>query len=317
MKILVTGGAGFIGSNLCRRLAQEPRVSEVTVLDDLSTGVRSNLDGVAVTLHEKSLLDEESLERATRGCDAVIHLAALGSVPRSIADPVATHEANARGTLNVLQAARAAGGAQVVLASSSSVYGANRALPKVEDMTCMPMSPYAVSKLAAEQYAMAFARCYDLPVLPFRFFNVYGPRQRAGHAYAAVIPVFVDAALRGRPLPVHGDGTQSRDFTYVDTVTATLTQAVLGGVTAPPTNLAFGTRTDLNTVIRVLEETLGRRLEVDRRPSRPGDVPHSQADDARLRRHFPDVAPFPLAEGVRRTVAWMESLRDARSDTAA
>jgi UDP-glucose 4-epimerase len=317
VKILVTGGAGFIGSNLCRRLAQEPRVSDVVVLDDLSTGFRSNLEGVGVSLHETSLLDESGLARAARGCEAIIHLAALGSVPRSVADPVATHEANARGTLNVLQAARAAGGLQVVLASSSSVYGANPALPKVEDMACMPMSPYAVSKLAAEQYAMAFARCYGLPVLPFRFFNVYGPRQRAGHAYAAVVPVFVDAALRGLPLPVHGDGTQSRDFTFVDTVTAVLSQAVLDKVTSEPTNLAFGTRTELNAVIQVLEQILGHPLEIDRRPSRPGDVPHSQAGNDRLRRHFPDVRPFPLTEGIQRTVEWMRSLPRARTESAA
>ena len=235
---------------------------------------------------------------AISGCSAVVHLAALGSVPRSVADPIATHEANARGTLNILQAARAEGDIHVVLASSSSVYGANPTLPKVEDMACLPTSPYAVSKLATEQYAMAFARCYDLPVLPLRFFNVYGPNQMPGHAYAAVIPVFVAAALRGSPLPVHGDGQQSRDFTFVDTVIEVLTHAVLQRVTAGPTNLAFGTRTDLNTVIALVAEALGRSVEVDRLPARPGDVRHSQADNTRLRSLFPEIRPTPLAEGL-------------------
>jgi UDP-glucose 4-epimerase len=145
-------------------------------------------------------------------------------------------------------------------------------------------------------------------VLPFRFFNVYGPYQMPNHAYAAVIPVFVAAALEGKPLPVHGDGRQSRDFTFVDTVTEVLTQAVVRRVTAGPTNLAFGTRTDLATVIDVLEEVLGRPLEIDRRPPRPGDVRHSQADNARLRSLFPDVRPYPLEKGVATTVAWMETL---------
>lgn len=308
MKVLVTGGAGFIGSNLCRRLAQEPRVREIVVIDDLSTGHEDNLDGLDVQLHRRSVLDEASLSAAASGCSAIVHLAALGSVPRSVADPIATHEVNARGTLNVLQAARAAGDLHVVLASSSSVYGANPTLPKTEDMTCAPISPYAVTKLAGEQYALAFAQCYGLPVLPLRFFNVYGPRQRPGHAYAAVIPVFVEAALTGRPLPVHGDGQQSRDFTFVDTVTEVVTQAVASRVTAGPTNLAFGTRTNLMTVVDVLGEVLGRRIAIDHRPARPGDVRHSQADNARLRSLFPSVAPCSLEQGIARTVEWMQPL---------
>jgi UDP-glucose 4-epimerase len=308
VKVLVTGGAGFIGSNLCRRLAQESKIREIVVLDDLSTGFEANLQGLGLPIHRASLLDQTRVATAMAGCDAVVHLAALGSVPRSVADPVATHEANARGTLNVLQAARAEGNLHVVLASSSSVYGANPTLPKAEHLACLPMSPYAVSKLATEQYAMAFAQCYDLPVLPFRFFNVYGPRQMPGHAYAAVIPVFVAAALTGSPVPVHGDGHQSRDFTFVDTVTEVLTRAVVERVTSGPTNLAFGTRTDLMTVLSVLEEVLGRRVEIERRPARPGDVRHSQADNTRLRALFPDVTPSPLEKGIANTVEWMQTL---------
>lgn len=317
MRVLVTGGAGFIGSNLCRRLLLEPQVREVVVLDDLSTGLMSNLEGLPVTFHRGSILVDADVRTAIAGCSAVVHLAALGSVPRSVADPIATHEANVRGTLNVLQAARTAGNIHVVLASSSSVYGANPQLPKVEDMTCLPVSPYAVSKLAAEQYAMAFANCYDLPVLPFRFFNVYGPRQRPDHTYAAVIPVFTAAALREVPVPVHGDGRQSRDFTFVDTVTEVLTQAVAQGTTSAPANLAFGTRTDLGTVVRVLEEVLGRRVDIGHQPARPGDVRHSQADNTRLRALFPGVQPVTLHEGIRRTVEWMQPLLHRQAGSAA
>lgn len=207
----------------------------------------------------------------------------------------------------MLEAARRNDNAHVVLASSSSVYGANPTLPKVETLQTMPMSPYAVSKLATEQYAMAYRYCYDLPVLPFRFFNVYGPGQLPGHAYAAVVPVFLDAALSGKPLPLNGDGEQSRDFTYVGTVVETLTQAVLGRVTGGPTNLAFGTRTTLNELIRRIEHALGRSLEIDRRDTRPGDVRHSQADNAALRTLFPGITATPLETGLTETLRWFET----------
>lgn len=305
MKILVTGGAGFVGSNLCQRLLREPAVEEVRVIDDLSTGYRDNLDGLDVTFHEASILDRNRLSEAANGVNAIVHLAALGSVPRSVADPVSSHDANATGTLFVLEAARAEGNVHVVLASSSSVYGANPVIPKREDLTCMPMSPYAVSKLATEQYAVAFARCYDLPVLPFRFFNIYGPSQRAGHAYAAVIPAFIDAALRGNPLRVNGDGLQSRDFTYVGTVAEVITESLVRKVTAGPTNLAFGTRTNLIELIELIGAETGRDLTVEHGPDRAGDVKHSQADNSSLRELFPDLAPVALEQGVRETVRWM------------
>ena len=317
MRVLVSGGAGFIGSNLCRRLVHDAAVDEVVVIDDFSTGHEANLDDIEVSLHRASILDERAVAVAVAGCDTIVHLAALGSVPRSVADPIATHEVNVRGTLNVLQAARAAGGRHVVLASSSSVYGANPTLPKVETAACQPMSPYAVSKLAAEQYPMAFAQCYSLPALPFRFFNVYGPGQRPGQAYAAVVPVFVDAALAERPLPLHGDGRQSRDFTFVDTVTEVLTRAVLEGVTAEPTNLAFGTRTDLRSVIEMLADVLGRGVEVQNLPARSGDVRHSQADNSRLQNLFPDIEPAPLHHGLKATLDWMRSLANEKVDARA
>ncbi len=308
MKVVVTGGAGFIGANLCRELSEHPGV-QVTALDDLSTGRRDNLDGVDAEFVEGSILDRALLDEVMAGAASVVHLAAIPSVPRSVADPMASHAANATGTLEVLEAARRAGGAHVVLASSSSVYGRNPRLPKHEDLRCEPMSPYAVSKLAAESYALSHAACYGMEVLPFRFFNVFGPLQPAGHAYAAVIPAFIDAALAGLPLPVHGDGTQSRDFTYVESVTEVLTHAVLARVSSTdPVNLAFGTRTTLLEAIAVLEDVLGRPLEVEHQPLRPGDVPHSQADNSRLRALFPNLTPTPLHTGLERTVAWFESL---------
>ena len=209
----------------------------------------------------------------------------------------------------MLQAARRAGGLHVVVASSSSVYGANRELPKRESMRTAPISPYAVSKQATEAYAMSFGHTYGLPVLAFRFFNVYGPLQAAGHAYAAVVPAFVDAALRNVPLTVHGDGEQTRDFTYVGTVARVLTDAVVRKVTdLEPVNLAFGSRTSLNGLIDDLGEILGRRPQVDHVEPRAGDVRDSQADNARLRHHFPDVEPFALREGLQATVDWFRTL---------
>ena len=228
VRVCVTGAAGFIGSHLVDRLVAE---HDVVGIDDLSTGNIANLEhrGQSIRLIEGSILDAEALRTATDGVDAIVHLAAIPSVPRSIADPVASHEANATGTLRVLEAARAQGDVHVIVASSSSVYGANPTLPKHEGLVAQPMSPYAVSKLAAEQYTLAWQHSYGLRTLPFRFFNVYGPRQAPGHAYAAVIPAFVHAALTGEPLTVHGDGTQSRDFTYVGTVVDVIVDAITTG----------------------------------------------------------------------------------------
>ena len=314
VRVVVTGGAGFIGSNLCRRLVATPAVERVVVLDDLSTGSAGNLDDIdadVVELVVGSILDEPVLGRATDGADAIVHLAALPSVPRSIRDPVASHVVNATGTVHVLEAARRTG-AHVVVASSSSVYGATPTLPKLEDLPARPMSPYAASKLAAEAYTNAYSRSYDLATLAFRLFNVFGPRQSAGHAYAAVVPSFVAAALAGRPLMVDGDGTQTRDFTFVDSVTAVIVDAVVRRVSDPePVNLAFGTCTDLLTLIGRLEAVIGRPLQRRHRPPRVGDVAHSQADTTRLRALFADVVPVPLDDGLAATVEWMRSLTPA------
>jgi len=309
VKVVVTGGAGFIGSNLGRELLSRPDVDEVIALDDLSTGFRANLEGTGIRLLEGTILDPDALDAACDGADAVVHLAALPSVPRSVLDPVASHHANATGTLEVLQAARRAGDLHVVVASSSSVYGANRELPKREGMRTAPISPYAVSKQATEAYAMSFGHTYGLPTLAFRFFNVYGPLQAAGHAYAAVVPAFVDAALRGEPLTIHGDGEQTRDFTYVGSVTRVIADAVTRRVTdLEPVNLAFGTRTTLNALVGELSDVLGFAPQVEHVEPRTGDVRDSQADNARLRHHFPDVEPVPLREGLEQTLDWFRTL---------
>lgn len=307
-RVVVTGGAGFIGAHLSIELAG--RGNSVVVVDDLSTGSLDNLTGASAELLEGTILDPALLDAAMQGADAVVHLAAIPSVPRSVAAPLASHHANATGTLQVLEAARRAGLGQVVLASSSSVYGASAVMPKHEGLPTAPRSPYAVSKLATEAYAIAYHHCYGLGVLPFRFFNVFGPLQAAGHAYAAVIPAFVDAALDGRPLPLQGDGTQSRDFTYVGTVVRVIADAVERQVlSAEPVNLAFGGRTSLNELIALLEQILGRPLERESLPFRDGDVPHSQAASERLRALFPDVEPVPLEDGVRQTVRWFKEQR--------
>ena len=308
MKIVVTGGAGFIGANLCRRLAAHGSC-EVVAFDDLSTGRRQNLDDVpGARLVEGSILDRRHLDEVVRGAHSIVHLAARPSVPRSVSDPLASHEANATGTIRVLEAARQTGVHHVVVASSSSVYGANPELPKHEDLAPRPRSPYAASKLAAESYALAYASSYGSKVLALRFFNVFGPLQPAGHAYAAVIPSFVAAALAEEPLCVHGDGTQSRDFTYVGSVVAVLADAAIRHVASDtPVNLAFGTRTSLLEVIEMLGDILGRALDVDYVAPRVGDVLHSQADQTRFRALFPRARPEPLVDGLRATVDWFRS----------
>lgn len=302
MRIVVTGGAGFIGANLCRALV---RHHDVVVLDDLSTGRLANLTGTGVELRVGSVLDAEAVRAVCQGASAIVHLAAVPSVPRSIVDPRRSHDTNVTGTLTVLDVARETG-AHVVVASSSSVYGANETMPKSEDMVCRPTSPYGVTKLAAESYAAAYRTSFGLDTLAFRFFNVFGPMQAPDHAYAAVLPAFLLAALRDVPLTIHGDGNQSRDFTFVDSVVRVLVEAVTRRLTrTTPVNLAFGTRTTLNEVVVTLAELMGRQLEVTHRPNRVGDIRHSQACSTTLHALFPDVSPVPLRTGLLRTLSWL------------
>ncbi|TLP59778.1 NAD-dependent epimerase/dehydratase family protein [Microbispora triticiradicis] len=313
MRVLVTGGAGFIGANLCRALTTRPEVESVTVLDDLSSGDPANLADVGADLVTGSILDRDLLAELVPGATHVIHLAARPSVPRSVKDPLASHAVNATGTLHVLEACRATR-PHVILASSSSVYGDGAEAYKHEDLPARPLSPYGASKLATEAYALAYAASYGLPVLPFRFFNVYGPLQPAGHAYAAVIPAFVGAALAGRPVPIHGDGRQARDFTYVGSVVDVLTDAAARRVTSgTPVNLAFGTRVSLLQLKDALAAVLGRPVEAEFLPPRAGDIRESQASARLLLDRLPGVRPVPLEEGLHLTVTWFEKTSGAGS----
>lgn len=307
MKVLITGGAGFIGSNLVAYFNRENPDIELQIIDDLSTGRIENLDGLDATFSEGSILDYELLRHVSRGVDAVIHLAAIGSVPRSVSAPRPSHDANATGTLNVLEAARENGTSQVIVASSSSVYGSNKALPKSEFDWTRPMSPYAVSKHATEGYTIAYGFSYGMKTLAFRFFNVFGPGQPADHDYAAVIPRFLDAALNGRPVMVHGDGLQSRDFTYVKTVCATIFDAIQRSISSlDPVNLAFGTNTTLIDLLGRIEVALGYKIDVQHVEPRTGDVRASQSDGLRVRELFPSICPVDLDEGLAATIQWFQ-----------
>lgn len=299
MKVLVTGGAGFVGANLVRNLLAHG--DEVVVIDDLSTGYLSNIADLDIEFIEGSILNDSLLTKATRGVDSVVHLAAIPSVPRSVAAPLPSHEANATGTLKVLEAVRNSSG-HVLLASSSSVYGNNPTLPKHEELRPMPISPYAVSKLAAESYALAWQATYGIKALPFRFFNVFGPLQAANHAYAAVLPSFLDAIHKGQSVKVYGDGTQTRDFTYVGDVVNVLTTAVHEQKCAPtPVNLAFGTRRSLNDVLQDLATVLQRDFQIDFLEPRIGDVKDSQADSSKLLELFGALTPTNFQQALQAT----------------
>lgn len=307
MHLLITGGAGFIGSNLARVAVGEGH--RVTVVDDLSTGFKENLAGLDVNFIEASILEQQVLREALIGVDSIVHLAALGSVPRSIQDPFATHAANATGTLSLLESARAAAVNHVVASSSSSVYGMNPALPKHEREWVRAMSPYAVTKLATEQYTLAYQQSYGMRTLAFRFFNVFGPGQRAGHVYSAVIPTFIDSLLRGESLWINGDGSTSRDFTYVGTVCRALIAACERRTSHPePVNLAFGTNTTLLELVAAIEEVADMTAIIQYRDRRPGDVSHSQADNSKLHSLFPDLKPASLRQGLEETIKWFKEI---------
>lgn len=309
MEVLVTGGCGFIGTNLVDRLLQQPEVQGVRTLDNYETGWRRSVTSPYVREIAGDLRNFDDVKSASEGADAIVHLGALPSVPRSIKDPMSTNAVNILGTLNVLEAARANGVGHVSVASSSSVYGANPTLPKAETLATLPLSPYAVTKLATEAYANAYSTSFELPTLAFRFFNVFGPLQRADHVYAAVIPKFLEALKADRPLTIHGDGEQSRDFTSIHAVTDALTKAAVRGVTNPsPVNLAFGTRTSLNAVVALLQEIHPRRIVVEYVEPRTGDVKHSQASSAVLESILPDLVQPSFEHSLKEVYDWYMKL---------
>jgi nucleoside-diphosphate-sugar epimerase len=278
-KYLVTGGAGFIGSNLVEELLK--RGNKVAVLDNFSTGRRENLARFKsdIELHEADLRDANAVRKSVEGCEYILHQGALPSVPRSIADPLTSNEVNVTGTLNILMAARAAGVKRIVAASSSSVYGNTPTLPKVETMAVLPMSPYAVSKLATEKYLAAFHHVYGLETVALRYFNIFGPHQDPASQYSAVIPKFITALLRGEQPVLHGDGLQSRDFTYVqNAVDANLLACHAEGAAGEFFNIACGERFTLLETLHGIAERMGSDILPIHEPSRPGDVKHSLAD---------------------------------------
>jgi nucleoside-diphosphate-sugar epimerase len=308
---LVTGGAGFIGGHIVRELVR--RGETVRVLDNFSTGKRNNLDSVGdrVELMEGDMRSYHIVREAVAGVDFVLHQGALPSVPRSINDPITTNEVNVGGTLNVLDAARDAGVKRVVLASSSSVYGANKALPKTEEMAPMPISPYAVAKLTGEKYAQVFAWTYGLETVGLRYFNVFGPRQDPQSAYAAFIPKFITGMLEGTPLVIDGDGEHRRDFTYVSNVVqANLLAVEAPGVAGEVFNVACGGSMSLNEVVTHLRATLGIQGDITYGEPRAGDVPLSLADISKARRMLGYEPAVSLDEGLRRVAEWYKEQRD-------
>jgi nucleoside-diphosphate-sugar epimerase len=304
-RCLVTGGAGFIGSHVTRGALE--RGYQVRVLDDFSTGHRKNLAEIAaqIDLLEGDIRNPAAVREAVAGCEVIFHLAALGSVPRSVDDPAGTHDVNITGSLNILMAARDAKVRRIVYSASSSAYGDTPTLPKREDMLPQPLSPYAVSKLAVEHYLAAFYNCYGLQSVSLRYFNVFGPRQDPSSTYAAVIPAFVSRMVRGQRPIIFGDGEQSRDFCYIENVVnANLLAAEAKQTQAEAMNIACGERITLNEIVKLLNASLGTRIEPEYRESRPGDVRHSLADLAVAKRVIGYEPKIMFADGLKRAIQW-------------
>jgi UDP-N-acetylglucosamine/UDP-N-acetyl-alpha-D-glucosaminouronate 4-epimerase len=304
---LVTGGAGFIGSHLVRAL--HTRGDKVRVLDNFSTGFRRNLaDLPDVEVIEGDVRSYHTVREAVEGVHFVLHQAALPSVPRSIRDPITSNDVNVVGTLNVLNASRDARIARLIYASSSSIYGRSPELPKREDMMPLPISPYAVSKLAGENYCRAFWELYGFETVMLRYFNVFGPQQDPTSQYSAVIPIFISKLLKGEAPVVNGDGSQTRDFTFVDNIVqANLTACQAAGVAGKLFNVAAGSRHSVLELLETLQDITGERLPARFNPSRMGDVPHSYADIGQARellRYQPTVG---FRDGLERTTAAMRS----------
>ena len=312
LKFLVTGGAGFIGSNLVEYLLKQG-VGQVRVLDNFSNGFRKNLrlfaDNPALEVQQGDIRDREACARACAGMDIVLHQAALGSVPRSIADPVTTDEVNVGGFVKMLSAAKEAGIKRFVYAASSSTYGDHPGLPKVEDRIGKPLSPYAVTKYANELYADVFARTYGMEIIGLRYFNIFGPRQDPGGAYAAVIPLFIDALLHDNPPTLNGDGGQTRDFTFVANCVQANIRAAL--TTNPEAlgqvyNIAVGDRTSLVQMYNLLRAEAGSRLEPHFGPNRAGDIRDSLADITKAETRLGYAPQVRIREGLQQTLSWFK-----------
>jgi UDP-glucose 4-epimerase len=307
---LVTGVAGFIGSALARAvLAQGDKVRGI---DNLSTGKRENLTEILdqIDFRQADLLDAAAMSDACQGVDFVFHEAAIPSVPKSVLDPIGSNRANVDGTLNLLVAARDAKVKRVIYAASSSAYGDTPTLPKREDMTPNPISPYAVAKLAGEQYMISFFRCYGLETVCLRYFNIFGPRQDPSSQYSGVLAKFASQMLKGEQPTIFGDGTQSRDFTYIDNaVSANLLacKAPAHDVAGKVFNCATGKRADLNETFEIMKKLTGYKGEVKYGPERGGDIKHSLADLSRTGKHLGYKPQVEFEEGLRRTVEWYKS----------
>lgn len=311
-RYIVTGGAGFIGSALVRALLAEGR--RVHVIDNLSTGNLDNLEEIAgqITVHEFDLCDYHRIAPVIAGAQRVFHLAAIPSVPKSIDQPVPSHEANINGTFNVFRAAAEGKAGRVVYAASSSAYGDTEVLPKVETMAPRPKSPYAVQKLLGEYYGSAFAECFGLETVSLRFFNVFGPRQDPNSAYSGVLSIFLTCLLERRNPTIFGDGEQSRDFTYVEDVVSLLLKAAEApGVSGKVFNAGNGGRYTLNQTWQLLQEIEGVRLPAKYAAGRPGDVRHSQADTTAAIRDLGHAPRFSFEEGLRLTLDWYRHAKQA------
>jgi nucleoside-diphosphate-sugar epimerase len=305
-KVLVTGGAGFIGSNLARELAVD---NEVTVFDDLSTGFETNLHDLDINYIEGSVTEPDALDSAIAGKDYVFHLAALPSVPRSIKDPQRTHEVNATGTLNVLVAARNNNVMKVVYAASSSAYGDTPSLPKVESMPPNPLSPYAVSKLAGEQYCRIFYQVYGLPTVSLRYFNVYGPKQDPNSEYAAVIPKFIKMIINGQSPEIYGDGEQTRDFTYVDdAVNGTIMACESERANGEVINIAGGKRIQINELAEKLKRIIGTDVGNRHSSRREGDIQHSLADISKAKELLGYEPKYTFDDGLSAAVTYFRDV---------
>ena len=308
-RYLVTGGGGFIGSNIVEALCRAGE--RVRVIDDFSTGHRKNLEGLDVELFEGSIVDGELVSKAMSGVEVVFHEAALPSVPRSIAKPLDSDIVNVHGTLTVLEAARHAGVRRLMYAGSSSAYGDTPTLPKREDMPSRPLSPYAVSKHTGELYLTVYARLHGLETLSFRYFNVFGPRQDPNGAYAAVIPRWIAAALKGEPITIHGDGGQTRDFCFIDNVVRgnLLAAETPNKLSGEVVNISCAENISLLQLADAIGEMTGKKIEREHVPSRAGDVRDSLADIGRIRDLIGYEPVVRWREGLARTVEHLQSAK--------